>query len=241
MARINKLKLVSDIELELVQSSPSQDLQIEHRQIAFVATNVRNALVAQEILQLLKQGKQIPPIYLTRETCKQLTEESTSCVSDGDDGMLQRYNFVLTGQVVDVDDDKGIVLVETDEREEIYKASIASLPMLKGMRFTKPTSQLLVWSRQGDDIYVDGFLESDLDFNKIIVTYAAKQDLLELDDDDTVNITDKLVVPLIERVVEILKLELYGTQQDVTNDGNQDQKPVYARTVQNVQPQPQQE
>lgn len=232
MARVTKEKLISDVELQLTQGAISQDSELEKTQLAFWLTQELNTLKSQEISQLIKQGKQVPPYYITREACKQLTEEVTACVDDTDDGTKQRYYFALSNDVLDVEGDNGIVQVLTAELEEVYKGTLAMLPMFSQMRYTKPNGPLLIWSRQGDLIYVEGFLESDLDFNKIIVFYVQKQDLVAMTDTDTVLISDKLLPVLVERVVEIGKLQLYGTTSDKTNDSVQDQAPVYARQVQ---------
>jgi len=233
MARVSKERLISDVELQLTQGAPSQDLELEQSQIAFWLTQELNTLKSQEISQLLKAGKQVPPYYIVRQACNQLTEEVTDCIVDDNDGLNQRYYFALSNDVLDIDGDNGIVQVLTAELEEVYKGTIAMLPMLSQMRYTKPTGQLLIWSRQGDLIYVEGFLESDIDFNKIIVYYVQKQDLVAMADTDIVLISDKLLPVLIERVVEIGKLQVYGTTSDVTNNATQDQQQVYARAVQN--------
>src|ERR1700690_4291528 len=110
MAKIPKQSVLDDIELQLTQGAPDQALEVEQLQVAFWINQELNTLISQECNSALKQGKQINPIYLVRETCKQLTEEVTPCVSD-DDGNLQRFYFSLTGSVVDLDNDNGIVQV----------------------------------------------------------------------------------------------------------------------------------
>lgn len=242
MAKITKEKIIGDVELQLTQSMPGQDLELEQTQIALWISNVRNALVAQEIQALIRKGKQVPPVYISREACKQLTEELTDCVEDTDDGTKQRFYFALSQQVVDAEDDGGIVQVYTNELDQIQRTSLALLPMFEAMRFTKTSSQNVTWSRQdGDRIYIKGFKESDVDFNKIIVFYVPKQDLLTMADTDEVTISDLLLPVLIEQVVQIGKLELYGTQSDTENDAKQGIQPVYHRQIQEpVAPQPQQ-
>lgn len=224
MARPTKNQLVSDVMLRLTQAAPSQDLEIPDSQVAFWFNQILGKLIPQEIARLLDQGKQIPQAYITREYCKQLTEETTPCVPNDDDGTKQRYWFALSQRAVDVEDDNGIVQVLTNELDEIFKASIQQMPMLKAMRFTAPSSQLLLWSRQEELLYVEGFKESDLDLNKIIVFYVPKQDMLTMADTDEVFISDKLVEVAIEQVTAIGLQELYGSVEDKTNDGSQDQQ-----------------
>lgn len=239
MARVTKEKLIGDVELRLTQAAPSQDLEIEHRQIAFWLTNARNALVAQEIEQELKKGNQVPPWYSVRDTCKQMTEEEVDCIDPGEDGKNARYWFELSQPVIDVRDDNGIVQVLTNEMDEVYKSNLSLIPMFANMRYTKPSSQIISWSREGELIYIKGFKVSDIDLNEIIVSYVPKIDLEELADEDEVAITDVLLPILIDLAAEIGKKELYGSQGDTTNDAVQDQKPVYHTQIQQPQPQPQ--
>ncbi len=238
MAKITKEKLIGDVILKLTQAAPSQDLEIEEIQVAFWLTTEINFLMTQEVQKYLNQGKPIPPIYLTRETCNQLSEEDVTCVDED----KQRFYFELEGEVLDVENDGGIVQVLTDEYEEVFKANLELLPTLNQMRFTKPSSEILIWSRQGDLIFVEGLLDSDVDFNKIIVSYVSKQDIVAMNDTDVVILSDMLVPILIDRVVEQGKLELYGTQPDVDGNNSTDIKSlVYHRSIQNPAAQPQQE
>lgn len=230
MAKVSKEKAISDVILKLTQSSPTQDLALEDDQVAFWLTQEVNFLVTQEVMKAVNQGKPIPPIYLLRETCKQVTEEDVSCV-DPDD---ERMYFALTGEVLDVENDAGIVQVLTSDYEQIYKASLELLPRLKAMRFTKPSTQLLIWSRQGDLIFVEGLENADIDFNDIIVSYVPKQDVVDMDDDDEIIISDLLLPVLIDRAVETGKLQMYGSQPDKTGNDAADVKDmVYHRSIQN--------
>lgn len=235
MAKVSKKYLVSDVILKLTQSSPSQDTEIEDSQIAYLLTNELNFLMSLEVETLVRQGKPVPPIYLIRETCKQLSIEDVDCVPTND----ERLYFALTGKVLDVENDAGIVQVLTSDYQEIYKAYLELLPTLKQMRWTRPSSDVLIWSRQGDTIFVEGFLEPDIDFNDIIVSYVPKQNLVTMADDDLVIVSDKILTVLTDKVADQAKLMMYGTQPDTTGNDSTDIKGlVYHRAIQN-QDQPQ--
>lgn len=230
MAKVAKEKLIGDVILKLTQAAPSQDLALEQDQVAFWLTQEVNFLVTQEVLKAVNQGKTIPPIYVTRETCKQVTEEAVDCVDDED----ERMYFAITGEVLDVEDDAGIVQVLTSDYQTIYKASTFRLPMFRDMRFTKPSTEVMLWSRQGDTMFIDGMENADIDFNDIIVYYVVKQDVVAMADSDEVIISDLLLPVLIDRAVEAGKLQMYGTQPDKTgNDGSDIKDLVYHRSIQN--------
>jgi hypothetical protein len=238
MARVEKQKLISDVILKLTQAFPSQDLELEDDQVAFWLTQEVNFLVTQEVVKAVNQGKPVPPVYLTRETCNQTSEEDVTCVDDN----KERFFFELTGEVLDVENDAGVVQVLTDEYEEVYKANIELLPTLQAMRYTKPKTELLVWYRESARVFVDGFNNADIEFNKIMVTYVPKQDLIALADDGIVKISDLLLPLLIDRAVETGKLQMYGTQPDTSGNDSTDVKGmVYHRSIQNPSAQPQQQ
>lgn len=241
MAKVQKQKLISDVFNEVYEGSPSQDSELSESIVAFWLSNEVNRLVAADIERALSKGDQINPVYVLREPCNQLTEEITPCVPSDDDGSYERYYFQLTKPVINISDDRGILLVTDDENGEINKSSLVLLPMFRNMRFTKPSSQVLSWSRQDELIFIEGFKESDLDFNKIIVYYVPQQDVEALSDTGLVLISDQLLPTLIESVVQKAKLQLYGSQADQENDAKEGVQPVYARQVQNQIAQPQQD
>lgn len=232
MAKISKEKLIADIELKIHQGAPSQNTELEYDQIAYWLNSVLNEAVAREADGYMKKGEQVPPIYIETETCNQLAEEDVECVDDG----KQRCAFELDGEVLDTDDDNGIVQIltpnENDEDIEIYKASLQALPMFKAMRYSQPNPQVLLWSRQGDQIFVDGLNPSDLEFNKITVYYLLKQDVLGMADTDLVAVSDKILQSVIDRVVDIAKEQMYGSEADQTNDGVDPKQLLYSRGIQ---------
>lgn len=76
MASITKNQLISDIQLQLNQGILSDDSELERGQIAAWIDYELNQLIRQECDAAVKAAKQIPPIYITRERNKRLTEES---------------------------------------------------------------------------------------------------------------------------------------------------------------------
>lgn len=75
MASIQKLKLISDIELQLNQGTISDDSELDRRQIAFWIDYELGQLIRQECDTCVKLGKQIPPIYLVTDGALVLQED----------------------------------------------------------------------------------------------------------------------------------------------------------------------
>jgi len=238
MAKITKEKLIGDIELQLNQGAPSKDSELEYDQIAYHINIMLNDLKAREIDNELKKGNQVPPYYVSRQVCNQLSPEAVACIDDSE----ERTYFAITEEVLDTFDDNGIVQVLTDEGDEVYKASLQLMPTFRKMKYTKPSPELLLWSRQGDNnIFVEGLNPSDLDFNKIMVYYVPKQDVIAMADSDEIIVSDKTLSYLIERVVDVLKSQMYGTSSDKTNDGVDPKDVLYHRAIANPSQQPQPE
>lgn len=220
---VTKAKLLSDIELQLSQGDISDDSAIDRRQIAFWIDYELPLLIRGECDALIQLGKQIPPVYVIRETSLELDEENVAEVEDKN----QRMFFDLSGEVLDLYDDLGVVRVITDEQDFVHKISTKSIDMFLKLRFARPSAEVLTWHRVGSRFFIDGLQTSDIEFNSFIVDYIEKQDILELADDDEVRVSDLILPELINRVVQRGKLQMYGTVPDVSNDSQDVKPPVY--------------
>lgn len=211
----SKAQIIDDIILKATQGNPSDDHEIEREQIAYWLDVTASALITAEIEFELKNGRQIPQAYITFEECKDLEEEDVSCAGDCGD----RFFVTLTGQILDLSDDSGIVRVATEEGFEISLTAVEDLSILRRLPWTRPSYDNPLAYRVGDKLYVEGFKASDAQFDKITVWYVQRQDITTLDDDDEIRLTDKIRSDIIDRVSDKLRLQLYGSQQDVQNDG----------------------
>lgn len=228
---MTKETLISDIILQLTQSAPTDDLQIEESQVAYWATGFLNDLVKRECVAEVKKGKPIPPVYITRETGLELTEEAVDDIDDKD----QRMYLTLSGEILDLPGDSGIVKVLDYDLNLIKKTSTEDLETYKHFRFASPSSENPLFYREGQSIFIVGFATSDLEFNSFMVHYVKKQDVMAMDDEDEILITDQLVNVLTDLLVERGKRELYGTQSDASSDGTDRKSQVYHTAIQNAQ------
>src|SRR6187551_532473 len=102
---MQKNEFISDVVLQVTQSAPSDDTEISQEQISFWGSYHLNQLVTQEIFGELKNGRSIPPIYLTEEECKVMELQEAECGGRCED----RVYIDLTEEVLDLPKDAGIV------------------------------------------------------------------------------------------------------------------------------------
>jgi hypothetical protein len=222
---MTKAQLLSDIELALNQLNISDDSNIEWDQLAFWATTELNSLVAQECNAIVKAGKQIPPVYK-----KTALAEVAEIEDNWEDDKLY---IEMEDQILDLNDDAGLILVETEDGDEVPKTSVERMKQLGKMRFAKPSISRPLHYRVGNKIYILGLTETDIPFEHLNFYYVPKQDLLAADDDYEVMISDQTRSALIQVLTEVGKLALYGTQIDAENNGEDSKQPVYHRQIQN--------
>lgn len=212
---MTKEQFISDVILQVLQSAPSDDTEIEKDQIAFWGSYHLEALQRQEIDTELKNARMIPPVYLKHESCKPILMEPADCGT----GCQDRFYFTVVSPVLDLANDRGIAQIVTDQGDIVYKAAVESLNMFKRMRFAKPSSSNLLYTRQGQTFYVEGIKGSEMEFSEITIDYVPKQDIMSLTDTDEIKVSSLLIPTLIDLVVQRLKLQMYGSTPDVANDG----------------------
>ena len=224
-----KEKLISDVLLQLYQGSLTDDKSLEDSQVAHWATIHLNDLVKREIMTEKEKGHQVPPIYIIREIARPITEEEVDDIDDEN----QRMYVELEGEVLDLPRDGGIVKVLDYDLNLIHPASTEGIGMLSDFRFASPSSENPLYYREGKKIFIKGFNSADLDFNDIMVHYVKKQDVIALEDEDEILISDKLIPALMDLIVQRGKLELYGTQPDASSDSVDRKQPVYHTAISN--------
>jgi len=230
---ITKKRLIDDVVLQLSQGAPSDDFSISDEQIAQWATLHLNDLVTKEVWGLMQRGYIIPAIYFVRESKAIQVEaapiaEGDSLVVTGnqplvqisgeEDAVVNRFYINLTGNILNLPRDRGLIQILLDGYGLVYKTSPENLMMLNDLRFARPTAANRTYNRFGSTIYLDGFGEN-LANKLLLVDYIPFQDVLNMEDDDVLKLTEALEPVLLDMIVQRGKLELYGTQPDTSNDG----------------------
>lgn len=224
-----KENLIGDVMLQLTQAVLTDDIAIEELQIASWATDYLNDLVRRECTAEMKKGKFIPAIYIVRETGLPLTEEAVADVDDED----QRMYLTLTGEVVDLPNEGGVVKVLDYDLNTISKTSTENLEVISDLRFAAPSSENPLYYLEGNKIFIKGFATSDLEFNDFMVHYVARQDVMALEDEDEIKATEQVINVLTDLLVARGLKELYGGQPDTSNDSVDRKQPVYHTAIQN--------
>ena len=137
---ITKAQFIGDCELQVNQSAPSDDSELSKDHIAFIGSKFLNAFITEECNSKVRLGEQIPSVYVTRSTVEVPELEEVDEVDELDERIFVEIEEPLT-----LNNDAGILLVQTEEMDEIFKANIQSMQLFKNMRFAKPSAENLVY------------------------------------------------------------------------------------------------
>lgn len=233
---IAKHKLISDIEAQLHAGQPSDDSELDQKQIAHWVQIALHDLQRQEIVAEMKKGGGVPPIYVTRDTGLEMDEEAIADI----DNNKQRFWITLTQDVLDLPYDRGIISVWDYDLNLLGKMCVGTIGMTRDLRFAAPSPDNRVWYRQGTKVFIEGINTDDIDFEPFMVDYVPKQDVVAMDDDDNILISDQLIPILMDTVIQRGKLELYGTQGDMASDGIDQKDTSYHLNIANPARQDQQ-
>lgn len=229
---ISKKQFIFDVLMQISQASPSDDIEVSEKQVAFWGSYELNRLVAAELNEKTKRGEPIPAVYIKRTELEVAELEEEDGVNESD----ERIFVTLDEEPLTLNKMAEIVLVQTDEGDVVKRSDIQTVQYLKDLRFAKPSLENLIYYRQSPtSLYVEGFKNVDLPFNKLFIFYIPKQDLMSLSDDDEILVSDLVLPDVISATVQRGMLELYGAKADVTNDGSGAVDNQYHSTVANRQ------
>jgi hypothetical protein len=212
---MTKAQFISDVELKINQSAPSDDSELSKDQVAYIGSYFLNGLVAVECNSHLTHGQQIPSVYVTRATIEVPELEEEDDVVEANERI-----FVDTPAILTLNNDMGVLAVSTEDLTDIQKADIQSIQLFKNMRFSKPSAENLVYYRAGNKLFLYGIKAVDIPFSHIILDYVPQQDILTMEESDTILCSDLVYPSVVSATVDELKRQMYGTQPDVMNDGS---------------------
>lgn len=222
-----KAQLISDCELQLYAGSVSDDAAVEKSQLAFWLSYYLNQLVATECNEHLKRGQSIPAVYQTRAALEVPALEELDNIDETD----ERVYIELDEEVLTLNKDGGVIAVLDDQNNEFKKVDIQTLQQFKHTKFGAPSIDNILYYREGNKIYLNGFKAVDIPFEHVQVWFVPKQNLLDMADSDEVKCSDLVLPQVIAATVEAGKLELYGSQADKINDGEDNSVPVYHQQI----------
>lgn len=228
---ITKEQAIGDILIQLFQGTISDDSELQELQVADWLSEYINATVTTEINSKTARGEMIPQIYIRRAECEVGEEEETDCTDECEN----RIEFELDEEVLTLNNDAGIVAVETSEGDAIRQMSVETRSIVRNLRYAKPSENNLVYYRQANSIFVEGMKPVDIPFDKLNIYYVPKQNIAALDDTGVILISDLAYPAVKDAVVSRARLQMYGTQEDKTNDSDQGAQPIYHQQVKRIE------
>ena len=212
---MTKSQLISDIILRITKGKPSDDLELEPRQVAFWLTLVRDALVKEYLDRKGEAGLQPDDFFVKKEAYKQLLVEQYPDIDDEN----ERMYINLSCSPLEIYGDRGVVRVATSEGSWVKKAKLSTIDFIKNMEFSAPSVKNLVYYRDGQKkVIIDGVPQSMKDSVSIYVWYVPRIDIEQLDDDDDVIIPNELIGIVQDEVEKIARRQMFGFA-DTENDG----------------------
>jgi len=199
-------RLVSDLELRLSESKPSQDLQVTQGQIAEWIDEARDFVTRVRIDE--NKGSIDPSILMT------IRDQSSVY-----DPVRKRITIPIGSDVLDLKSNNGISAVFTDGGIEFSQVNPAEQISIKKMAFTKPSSCNYIYFREGSDLILDGpnpNTVSSLYITRIIVpaeTHRVKEF------NEKYYIMPSTVQDILTLAEEIGLRELRAGIMDLSNDG----------------------
>ncbi len=162
-------RIISDVELRLTRSHPTDDLQLTRVQISHWVDLARDEFVADYLESRMKKGRGADPYYIEREQCLVVAGEDPACETD----CYDRYFTTITENVLSLGtNDDGMIRVTTSDGLRIEKVNRFELDIIRDMEFSKPSSDNPVFYREGKKIFIIGVSGFKLTTFKIHAYYV---------------------------------------------------------------------
>lgn len=194
--------IVSDLELRLSKSKPSQDLDITYEQMAYWIDQARDMVTKDYV----DKSKTVDSSLIMR------LENLPSYDVNGD-------LFVDLGLIpLDIRNNGAIVYVEDDSGNFLHGSSQANRKFLSKMSFTKPSACTVVYTLNGSSLMINGGSGNPLTTYNVGLVHSEVSRVKE--PDDKYYIAPSTLQMVIELAEEIGLRELNGQGfYDITNDG----------------------
>lgn len=216
----SKAELIDDIILRITKSAPSDDLELEPRQIAFWFDLTALEVVPKFLEAKMRKNESISESLIEIEDDIVATVENVT--------MLDQYSdrvYIETEKpILSIKNDRGLMRVITEEGQVVNKISIEKLDTINKMTFSKPNRENLVHTRINDKIYIHGLSPKHVGIVTFSVTYIPQINISDLADDDEVTIPDDVLGLISDTVEEKARKQMFGFA-DNENDAEDDTKP----------------
>lgn len=215
---MTKDKLISDIILRITKGKPSDDLELEPKQVAFWLSLVIESMVKDNLDSALESGQRVPDFYVLKEGLKPIYSESYSGIDDEDERMYVELNKPAMSLV----NDAAIIRVFTNEGSRFDKTRLTTVDFTESMEFSKASTKNLVYYRDGKKrLILMGVPREMIDVIKVFVWYVPQADIECFDGDEELPIPQDMLEEVQMRVEDLARRQMYGVA-DVENDGEDD-------------------
>lgn len=213
---MTKNALVSDIILRVTKGKPSDDLELEPRQIAYWIDLVGNSLLSKTLEKAITGDGVIDRSLIYKESCKPLLAEEEPCIDDENERVFIR----ICKDPIDLENDAGILRMTTNKGQRIDRITLEDVDIVEDLTYGRSATDRLRFYRENRKLFIMGLSMSQEDPVSIIVWYVPRLDIQALKDNEEVNLPDDLLDDIIDAVEQKALRQVYGFE-DLQNDGNQ--------------------
>lgn len=211
-----KSKIISDIELILLGSKPSDDDELERDHIGDKVDEIADDLSSKYLNDYFKKNGMLDPAYIEKAgDCLDLQLEDSDCNPD-----CPRLFATLPCDVLSLKGDVGIRLVQTSKGKKIDKISVFDTETVKHLWFSAASQDNILYYREGRTIYFLGIPETSLNHVKINVFMVCAQTGNPNNEEGDYMINPELLSDLKDLAVAKLA-PMMGVEVDLDNDGQQ--------------------
>ncbi len=200
----------SEVLLRLYKGKPSDDIQVDDRQVDSWLSRHKNRLL---VLYSKQNGGDIPPVSAKRYDCIPSKLETPVCVSKG---CHSRFYIDLPVSVLQLKDDTGIHRLFTQGGVEFFRFNAGSETILQHLKYSKPTEDRPAWYRIQDKIYLIG---SEIE-GSLFSLDLVPSDLSAYDENDELPLPSGLLSDLIDLCVQD-GLQQLQSLNDLKDDGKE--------------------
>lgn len=213
-----KSAIISDIILRITKGKPSDDLELEPKQVAYWIDMVLGSVVQDKLNKQLEQGKGIESIYLKKENCIKAAIKNLECRDCQNNVYIE-----LEQDVLSLFRDRGLVLVGTEDGDTVEQTKWGDIFRINKLKFSRPSLKNIQYTRDGCRLYLHGLNRDTYIIPQFMVVYVPKIQLLsELKDADEVNVTDDVLEFVSDEVEKLARRQMYQSDSDEENDSQQD-------------------
>jgi hypothetical protein len=216
---MTKAALIDDIILRLTKGAPSDDLELEPRQIAHWFDLVAHEVTPKFLENKMKKGESIDEGIIEIQDDIEASVENVTML----DQYTDRVYIEVEKPILGLKNDRGLIRIITEEGQIVNKIPIERLDSVNKMTFAKPNRENLLHTRINDKIYIHGLSPKHVNILTFSVTYIPTINIADLDDSDDITLPEQLIGLISDGVEEKARRQMFGIA-DLENDAEDDPK-----------------